>query len=154
MTWSRACKVVFAELPLTPAFANHTEPPGRRRSLPTCWPQLRSDEDFPQPHRLAKRYVRAVPLSFPFVITRVRTPVSRAAGGWIGVEELSTGPDFGDSITSRLDLPGRAFPLATSPSLVLSIVTCPSHLPICNSSAPYRPPAPTSPDLKHILLPS
>lgn len=79
---------LFRAGPLTPASAN-TEPPGRRRSLPTCWPQLRSDEDIPQPHGLAKRYVESSTLFLsPRRHHTCSHPSPGAAGRWIGVEEL------------------------------------------------------------------
>lgn len=109
----------FSELSANTRVCNHTEPPGRRRSLPTCWPQLRSDEDLPQPHGLAKRYVEQRPALFPpFVITRVRTPVPGAAGRWIGGGGAfdRAGPL---EIASRHDLalPARALPSASHVSL-------------------------------------
>lgn len=141
----------FSELSANTRVCNHTEPPGRRRSLPTCWPQLRSDEDLPQPHGLAKRYVEQHPALFPpFVITRVRTPVRERQEGGLGWRSLRSGRTFGDSITSRLG-PARPSSPISQPCLPSSMlrmicvfrITSPQFF----RTLPHHPPAPTSPAL-------
>lgn len=91
------------------------------------------------------------PVSSPFVITRVRTPVRERQEGGLGWRSSSSGPDLGDSITSRLGLARPSSSSSNTSPCLSALRDMPFASRVCNSSVLFHRPAPTSPALKCIL---